>query len=409
MSSVHSTPEGNWRARWRDPSGRLRSKTFPTKREARAFLAEIDTTLSRGTYVDPHAGRMPFRNLAQRWLAARNTQVTTAARDESVMRTHVLPQWGDWPLAKIDHLSVQEWVTELSGRRSAPVVAKCHQLTSSVLRAAVRDRLIAINPCEGVRLPTVRRAHQDERIISQQVFRDQLLPAVPDRYRAVVATAGGGGLRWGEVAGLCRDALDLDAGRLRVVRTVVEVAGHTAFKPYPKSVAGQRSVPLPAWLLTIIRAHLERWPTAPQAPVFANAVGAPLRRGLFRARVWRPSLVRVGLLGKVEPVEDGFEAHWVDEDGVPYVEVFRTHAQAVKHVARQHAGGMRFHDLRHSYATWLVDDGVPVNMVQRVMGHERSVITLDLYTRRTDNAQRIIQALTSDHDDDQNESADGNR
>lgn len=400
MSSVHQTPEGKWRARWRDPSGRLRSKNFSTKRAARAFLAEIDMTLSRGTYVDPHAGRMPFGDFARRWLAARNTQVTTAARDESVMRTHVLPQWGDWPLAKIDHLSVQEWITELGGRRSASVVAKCHQLTSLVLRAAVRDRLIAINPCDGVRLPPVRRHHQDERIISRTAFRNQVLPAVPDRYRAVVATAGGAGLRWGEIAGLCRDALDLDAGRLRVIRTVVEVAGRTEFKPYPKSRAGQRSVPLPDWLVTSIREHLDRWPTPPQAPVFANAVGAPLRRGLFRSRVWRPTLVRVGLLGKVVPVDGGVEAHWVDDDGIPYVEVFGTHAQAVKHVARQHAGGMRFHDLRHSYATWLVDDGVPVNMVQRVMGHERSVITLDLYTRRTDNGSRIIQALTDLDEDD---------
>jgi integrase len=60
---------------------------------------------------------------------------------------------------------------------------------------------------------------------------------------------------------------------------------------------------------------------------------------------------------------------------------------------------MRFHDLRHSYATWLVDDGVSVNMVQRVMGHERSLTTLDLYTRRTDNGDRILRALNDDPDE----------
>jgi integrase len=71
----------------------------------------------------------------------------------------------------------------------------------------------------------------------------------------------------------------------------------------------------------------------------------------------------------------------------------------VHHVARSQAGGLRFHDLRHSYATWLVDDGVPPNMVQRVMGHERSSTTLDLYTRRTDNSVRILQALDDQADD----------
>ena len=66
---------------------------------------------------------------------------------------------------------------------------------------------------------------------------------------------------------------------------------------------------------------------------------------------------------------------------------------AVVQVARRQAGGLRYHDLRHSYATWLVDDGVPPNMVQRVMGHERASTTLDLYTRRTDDADRILRAL----------------
>ena len=66
---------------------------------------------------------------------------------------------------------------------------------------------------------------------------------------------------------------------------------------------------------------------------------------------------------------------------------------AVNRVARHQAGGLRYHDLRHSYATWLVDDGVPPNMVQRVMGHERSSTTLDLYTRRIDNSTRILEAL----------------
>jgi integrase len=69
-------------------------------------------------------------------------------------------------------------------------------------------------------------------------------------------------------------------------------------------------------------------------------------------------------------------------------------------VARGQAGGLRFHDLRHSYATWLVDDGVPPNMVQRVRAHERASTTLDLYTRRTDDSLRILRALDDEDPDD---------
>jgi integrase len=82
--------------------------------------------------------------------------------------------------------------------------------------------------------------------------------------------------------------------------------------------------------------------------------------------------------------------------------MFKREPAAVLHVARNQAGGLRFHDLRHSYATWLVDDGVPVNMVQRVLGHERSSTTLDLYTRRTDDPSRVLRAL-----DDEDEPDDG--
>lgn len=358
MSFVSRSPEGNYRANWREPTGRQRAKTFKTKREARRFLAELDTSLTRGLYVDPHAGRVSFGNHARQWLASRNDELTTKARDASIMRTHVVPQWGDWPLAKIDHLSVQTWVSELGSRRSPATVAEAHRITSAVMRSAVRNRLIAFNPCESIRLPKRRRQDTADQVISRDELRSKLLPAAPDRYRAIIATAAGAGLRWGEAAGLRVDALDLDGRELRVIRTVVEVGGHTSFKPYPKSGAGRRTVPLPAWLVPIIREHLDRFPTPADAPVYANAVGKPLRRTLFRSRVWKPALERSGL-----PLT------------------------------------LRFHDLRHSYATWLVDDGVPVNMVQRVMGHERSSTTLDLYTRRTDNHSRILQALDGDDDD----------
>lgn len=87
-----------------------------------------------------------------------------------------------------------------------------------------------------------------DQIISRSELRTALLPVVPDRYRAVVGIAADTGLRWGEVIGLRDDVIDLDAARLRVIRTVVEVSGHSSIKPYPKSSAGRRSIPLPPWL-----------------------------------------------------------------------------------------------------------------------------------------------------------------
>ncbi|WP_219414870.1 tyrosine-type recombinase/integrase [Pseudonocardia nigra] len=395
---VRKTPAGNWRAYWRDPTGRQTSKTFRTKREAATFLAQVTAATSTGGYVSPHAGRALFGDHARQWMGSWNNEATTHARDASIMRTHVLPQWGTWPLAKIDHMAVQTWITGLGARLSPATVAECRRLTSAVMRSAVRNRLIPFNPCEDVKVQKRRRRDTDDQVIARETFRRRLLPAVPHRHRALVAVAGGCGLRWGEASGLCRDALDLDRGTLRVIRTVIEVSGHTSFKPFPKSVAGRRTVPLPAWLVTIVREHLDRYPLGEGDLIFANEVGGALRRTLFRSRVWRPSLVRAGLLGSVASDGDRLLARWTDLDGQRHRQHFASEPAAVRYVARAHAGGLRFHDLRHSYATWLVDDGVPPNMVQRVMGHERASTTLDLYTRRTDDASRILRALDDEDD-----------
>ncbi len=157
-----------WRAFWRDPTGTQRSKMFPTKKDANGVLAETESSKSRGLYVSPHAGRTTFGDHATAWMASWNTEHTTTARDRSVMRTHVLPQWEAWPLGKIDHLSVQSWITDLGHRRLARLtVAEAHRLTSAVLRSAVRNRLIAFNPALDVRIPKRRKTDTDEQIISR--------------------------------------------------------------------------------------------------------------------------------------------------------------------------------------------------------------------------------------------------
>ncbi|HSV67099.1 MAG TPA: tyrosine-type recombinase/integrase [Mycobacteriales bacterium] len=397
MGHVVPTPAGSYRANWRDAAGRQRSKTFKTKREANAFLAETETALNRGSYVDPHAGRLKFGAYATRWLEARNDEITTAARDASIMRNHVVPRWGATPLAKIDHLAVQQWVTKLGSRLSPATVVECHRLTSAVMRSAVRDRLVGANPCEGVRLPKRRRKDTDDQVISRAELTGCLLPAVPDRYRALVALAGGTGLRWGECAGLRWDAVDLVARVVRVVRVAVEVSGRVSDKSYPKSRAGRRTIPLPGFVVELLAEHQRRYPPGPAGLVFTSRSGAAVRRTTFRAKVWRPSLVRAGLLGKV--VKAGpyrYLAHWHDDAGCEWSKEFTTERDAVEHVVRHAHGGLRFHDLRHSYATWLVSAGVPINDVSAVMGHEQTSTTLDRYTHPSQDRDRRVRSVFAD-------------
>jgi len=397
VGHIIKTPAGTYRANWRDATGKQKAKTFKTRKQAAAFLADTESTITRGTYVDPHAGRLRFGKYADKWQEARSGELATMARDASILRTHVLPRWCDVPIGSIDYTAVQGWISDLARRRSPATVAECFRLTSSILRSAVRDRLIGVNPCEGVKVPPRRKKDTDGRVISRADLVASLLPAVPDRYRALVALAGGTGLRWGECTGLRWECLNLDACTVNVVRVAVEVAGSVTVKPYPKSRAGRRAVPLPDFAAEILSAHRDAFPAGPVGEVFTNSGGGPLRRTLFRARVWRPSLVRAGLLGCVDRMGHfKWRAAWTDSEGVEWSAEFTTERDAVAHVAKLAPGGLRFHDLRHSYATELVSRGVPVNDVQAVMGHEKPSTTLNLYTHQSDGRDKRIRKAFAD-------------
>src|SRR5262245_10047490 len=177
MSWIGETPNGTYQARWRDPTGRQRAKTFKTKRQAERFLADIESAKNKGLYVDPHAGRVRFADFLRQWVAGRHYELTSTARDQSIMRTHVVPRWGAVPIGKIDHSAVQEWVADIAARRAADTVRKAHGLLSSVIELAVRDRLVGHNPFDGVALPPVRRKPVDT--IGREEFIRQLLPVIP--------------------------------------------------------------------------------------------------------------------------------------------------------------------------------------------------------------------------------------
>jgi integrase len=181
------------------------------------------------------------------------------------------------------------------------------------------------------------------------------------------------------------------------VRVAVEVAGTVTAKPFPKSRAGRRTVPLPPFVVQLLEAHRDIYAPGQLGEVFTNQAGGPMRRTLFRSRVWRPSLVRAGLLGRVEELgEDKWRALWPDAEGMEWSAELSTRGEAVRHVADRAHGGLRFHDLRQSYATWLISSGVPVNDVQKVMGHEQASTTLNRYTHASADGDRRVRNALAD-------------
>jgi integrase len=354
--------------------------------------------MHRGTYVSPNAGKLRFDVYAERWAGSRNLTARSTERTTSILRNHLLPKWGEWPIGRIDHLSVQEWVTGLSKTLAPATVGKCFGTLRTILRSAMRARLIAVDPTEGVVAPSTYQARPLTATISREVFLGKLLPAAPLEHRAIVAIGGGAGLRWGEAAGLPWGAVDLTRRQLQVGQVAIETATEVTVRPYPKSRAGVRTIPIPAFLVRELEAHSELTvgDTSPDpgALVFPTRNGTPLRRSNFRRQVWRPALARAGLLGEVAAVGDAWRATWASQSGARQHRTLPTEREAIEYIARHAEGGLRYHDLRHSYATWLVSDGVPVNVVQRVMGHEQASTTLNRYTHTpNDFVQRVRAAF----------------
>lgn len=206
------------------------------------------------------------------------------------------------------------------------------QLASAVFKAAIRDRLTSANPCEGVK-PPAQRWHDD----SMQVM-------TRDQFMAVMAVlADPYGRRWPSAPErACDGANWSDCGRLRSIR---RAGWSRSSGRWPRSPGTSRSSPVPL-------------------------------------RVWRPGLVRAGLLGDVTATGSGiWRGMWEDASGATQYTEFSSEKAPVDHVARNcHGPCPRFHDVRHSFATWLVSDGVPVNDVAKVMGHEQASTTPDRYT-----------------------------
>jgi Phage integrase, N-terminal SAM-like domain len=111
VASIEKRPDGRYRARWREhPGGPQRTKHFDRKADADRFLDRVHGDLVRGLYVDPNAGRVPFREYAESWRASQVHRPTTAALVESHLRHHVLPFFGERPLGSIRSSDVQSWV-----------------------------------------------------------------------------------------------------------------------------------------------------------------------------------------------------------------------------------------------------------------------------------------------------------
>jgi integrase len=230
-------------ARYTDPSGRERAKSFTRKKDAEWFLTGIENDKLRGTWTDPTLGRVQLADWYALWRRATvELRPNTEARDERLFRLHILPRFGSMPLAAITQYEVRVWVTHATRQGlAASTVRRAYQLLGKVLGAAVDAGMIAQSPCHRVPLPRIER--REMRFLTPAGVA-RLADSIRPGYRALVLLGAYGGLQIGEMAGLRRGRVDLDHGMVEVAEIVTEVSGYLHFGP-PKTRAGYRRVGLP--------------------------------------------------------------------------------------------------------------------------------------------------------------------
>lgn len=335
MAWAERLPSGRYRGVYRDAGGKRRSvgETYTHKARAERAAATLEGKARRSMFGDPDAGRRTWGEWCDEWWQTRAVEAGTLRVDESRRRTHLDPRWKSVPVGSIRRHDVREWAAAMRRRGvGAATIQRAVYLFSASLSAAVDAEVIDVNPAARLKLPGGAQAL--ERFLTRDEFAAVLdeLPTTHDQLVAQLLVYTG--LRWGEMAGLHHNRLDLGRGLLRVVETWDEKSAR--IKPYPKGKRS-RDVPVPGWLV-------EKLAELP-------APGHGARCGLTHtAGACRSSLVFTTDSGTVMR-----NSNWS--------EVWRGA------VERADIGHCRIHDLRHTYASWLIQAGIPLAEVGRLMGH----------------------------------------
>ncbi|MBL1108036.1 tyrosine-type recombinase/integrase [Streptomyces sp. 5-8] len=410
---------GSWEARYTDASGKERSKTKPTYDEAVAFLEQTRTELRQRTWIDPARGEI---TLAAWWRLWWPTQTKGSARiedwtqsqlrDEGMWRNHIAPTFGSVRLFELAWREIQLWVNSLHDENGGPLAAssvtKCFQVLDRMLEDAKRDRRVPYNPAEGVKLPTIKKKHPEDRrpptYAQLWLIRHQL----PEHFHNLLILAQETGLRFQELAGLRWSAVDFEGRRIHVREVLIEPRGKIKRKAYPKSDAGLRTVPMTGLAALVLRELWAREPDASRA-VSDPAAGLCEEELVFHGR----NKVRRGSRkhgGEGEPYRaplrrSAFRRLWVkaiEDAGVVRKTVKKVRVQKVD----EHTGRTRtvetertdwwpdFHDTRHAFASRLHDRGVPEVITQEILGHERAGEVTWIYTHAAaDYAGQVLAAL----------------
>lgn len=343
MSYIRKLPSGKWQATVRGPDGRRHTYADPMKSAVRKWAAGQEARLAIGEFRDPRAGDIRVGDWYARYAAASGVERITAAKNRSLWATHCAPKWASWRMSAISRMEAQGWVGELRQTRlaryqgrnvtdsddvpclSAATIADIVHIMSALYRAAIKEHppVVLANPFAELALPVIEprpvEFYEPDEAAALYEAAGQLSGP---KWRTLTELGMQVGLRPGEIFGLHGHRVDWLRRRL----TVVDVMTRQGLRQWPKSKRSHRTVPVPPHIIEGMSVLMDGRPR--NALVFTAPGGGAVTDEHFRNRVWYPAIKAAGI---------------------------RRFPPRV---------------MRHTAASWLVQDGVSLYEVQALLGHE---------------------------------------
>jgi integrase len=321
------------------------SRQYPTKTEAQRAHRDAQGLIDKGR--DPFPESLTGHELASRWLEHKNGPVraTTLRRYRTLLNRYILPAIGGLPVSQVRPAHIQRLLDEAVRRGlAARTVQQIRAVCSSMFSTAERWEIIDRNPVRGARTRQPERPDLEVPTAAQVAA---LVEAARGTVWAVpVLLAATLGARRSEVLAISWSVVDVDRGRVQIVRNLQRVPGEGLRFFDPKSSRSRRLIVPPPFVVAVLRA----W-RRDQA-----------ERRLLAGAAWQ----------NLDLVCDRGDGGPLDPDAFSHA-AKRLMAKAGLHPAT------RLHDCRHAFATTLLEQGVDTAIVSSVLGHATTWFTADTY------------------------------
>jgi len=338
-----------------------RDRRFETvhgrKGDAQKRLNELLVNMEKGIYSPP--GRLTLAEHLQNWLegyARSNCSLRTFEGYQSIVEHHLIPALGKTQLKYLNPQTIRNYYGEAQKKLSARTVASHHRLLSQALKDAIKIGYLGSNPCELIKAPSWKgKAMRTLTPFEVQV----LLEAAQDSYHyPVYYTAVSSGLRQAELLGLRWRDLDLDLLSISVSQVLYKRRGICRFME-PKTSHSRRRVAMTPKLALFLREYYEE-------------------RVLLYLELGR----QLGLDDLVFAYPDGRP---LDPGTVSHT--------FVKIVKKARLENVRFHDLRHTFASLMLLRGAKPKVISEALGHASVAFTMDTYSHIIEGMQEEAMAL----------------